>query len=756
MNRIETTWAAVREHPAVRAGAMYAGAGFVVLQVMDLLGMETTVIRWTGALLTVGFIATVTTLAVLQQRGGGAAWALARIPGGRRLGIALVAFFVLGSGAWWTGARLMGGTVAPGAERIAVLPFSASGVGAVELGEGMVDLLATSLDQVGGVSTVHPRTVMHRWAQRAGAGATLDLAGSLAVGREVGAGSVLLGSVVQAGERVRLSAELRTVDGEQIGEARTEGLATEVLALVDDLAVRMLREVWRSREPIPNLRLAAITTSSVDALEEYLRGERFYRASSWDSAAAAFSDAVALDSTFALAYLRLGESLGWQYAHGHPEALAASEKAVALGDRLPARDRTLAIAHLLHESGAPEALDTLASYVGRYPDDAYGWYLLGDIRYHAAVVEGLTTEEQSAPVDSSIRLDPTHHAPLFHLMELALWDVDSVAFHQRLDQFERAGGDPTPWRDAGRVRFAPADSFVARFVEAYATADLDRAASLTWQLWATTPLRRPDMDPDLAMRAVASVGAEDRPRTPAWVVAEQHTTLLVALGRVAEARRFAGSYRMPDGSASFHPFFLAGVAGYEPTEAVVATMPTGIGLQEAWLRGQLGLVAGDPEALRSAGVPPGPIDVGDLPPDVPTWVVGGLQAMEGWAALLAGDTVTGEREIQAGLRSAGYANAVSVALAPVLFHWAVHLTRSDAHREEGIRRLEALRVRGPVQFLVPVHMALGEAYEASARPAESARHYAEVVRLWADADPPLQPTVRAARQALERLTGEGA
>ena len=49
------------------------------------------------------------------------------------------------------------------AETIAVLPFNASGPGVEVLGEGMVDLLATNLQGVGGIQTVEPRQVLKRW-----------------------------------------------------------------------------------------------------------------------------------------------------------------------------------------------------------------------------------------------------------------------------------------------------------------------------------------------------------------------------------------------------------------------------------------------------------------------------------------------------------------------------------------------------------------------------------------------------------------
>ena len=54
----------------------------------------------------------------------------------------------------------------------------------------------------------------------------------------------------------------------------------------------MLREIWIAREPVPNLRVSGITTGNVDAIRAYLRGQQYYRRSSWDSAVAAFQQAV--------------------------------------------------------------------------------------------------------------------------------------------------------------------------------------------------------------------------------------------------------------------------------------------------------------------------------------------------------------------------------------------------------------------------------------------------------------------------------
>jgi hypothetical protein len=61
-------------------------------------------------------------------------------------------------------------------------------------------------------------------------------------------------------------------------------------------------------------RVAAITTSSVEALKAYIEGERAFRTGSYLPAVDAFQRAVAADPEFALAYYRLSmteERLAW-------------------------------------------------------------------------------------------------------------------------------------------------------------------------------------------------------------------------------------------------------------------------------------------------------------------------------------------------------------------------------------------------------------------------------------------------------------
>lgn len=132
------------------------------------------------------------------------------------------------------------------AEVIAVAPFTTSGPGVETLGEGMVDLLSANLNTVGGIRVVEPRLVLAQWRRR-GNPADPDAGRSLA--RAVNANSVLTGSLVSTGNRVRIAAALHGLDGTELAKAQVDGASDSVLVLVDRLSADLVRGIWQSNEP---------------------------------------------------------------------------------------------------------------------------------------------------------------------------------------------------------------------------------------------------------------------------------------------------------------------------------------------------------------------------------------------------------------------------------------------------------------------------------------------------------------------------
>jgi hypothetical protein len=129
-------------------------------------------------------------------------------------------------------------------------------------------------------------------------------------------------------------------------------------------------------------------------------------------------------------------------------------------------------------------------------------------------------------------------------------------------------------------------------------------------------------------------------------------------------------------------------------------------------------------------------------------------AAQGYLTILAGDSASGIRRMEDGIRVAakpGYA----AALGWDRFELALAQAGSgDADtRQEGIRRLSnAFLQESLVRPLS--YLALGRAYEAAGQRDSAAFAYGRFVRLWDNADPPLRSRVEEAREALRRLTGE--
>jgi hypothetical protein len=120
----------------------------------------------------------------------------------------------------------------------------------------------------------------------------------------------------------------------------------------------------------------------------------------------------------------------------------------------------------------------------------------------------------------------------------------------------------------------------------------------------------------------------------------------------------------------------------------------------------------------------------------------------------AGDSGSGIRRMEEGILLAARPQFAG-ALGWDRFELALAQAASgDADtRREGIRRLSNGFLFEPM-FLPLSYLARGRAYEAAGEPDSAAFAYGRFIRLWDNADPPLQGRVEEAREALKRLTAE--
>jgi serine/threonine-protein kinase len=647
----------------------------------------------------------------------------------------------------WFATRPPARSIAPAAQTLAVLPFHTSGAGVEFLREGMVDLLATNLRGVAGINTVDPRNVLRTWED--GDRGANELRRALDVGRDLEAGSVVLGSVVSTGGRVRLAADIYSVDGDRLARAQVDGAADSVLGVVDRLSLALLRDIWRSKEPLPNLRLASLTSDSIGALREYLQGEGYYRKLAWDSAQSAYTRAVEIDSTFALAHLRRAQVFGWTGGYGNDESRTALAAANRFAARLPARDRRLLAGYQLFDRGKPASSDSLRAYVASYPEDVDGWFMLGEAVFHTQIWRPVSPESAYAAFDSVLRRDSTLFPALIHPVEVALVTRDSSRFARYFSTIERTA--PPATTSALRT--------TAELVWGAEPGDSALVAALrdqpSWIIMAVNSsyLRERATGDTIAARyaRVQRLGSR-APRFQARGYSAR-SQMLAGLGRWKEMLVLTDSLRRLDPEKERQILGYASALGLAPgsrkglLDTLVAALPPGPEAEYAkavvhLIRGEVS--AGRHRIARALARP----DSAAMPEEIRGYLV----AADGWGAIMQGDSTTGIGRLRAGLDQAA-APARGEDSAFLRFQLALALAAQAETREEGITNLRYGFEFHPL-FLPLVNLALGRAYEAAGKPDSAALAYRRFIRFWNRADPELQSRVTGARRSLEELTQE--
>jgi tetratricopeptide (TPR) repeat protein len=469
-------WIRLREARIVQVLVVYLGASWGILQVVDILQGSLALPDWVSPvaliLLLIGLVIILATAWIQSLPSTAARENAGEVPGdwevapkdmlssissgdmphltwGRSIlgGLLALAFMfgLAGTAIIFRGPLASFGPAEAGAGMaptgIAVVPFGVTGEGLGLWREGMVDVISTNLDGMGGYRTIDSRTVLARWRERVEGGETPDLRTSLRVAGSTGARFGLVGSLVGNPSGVRVTADIYDLDsGEKIVQSWVEGSEEEVLELIGELSVDLTRKLLKATgsDVIQAPRTASLTTHSLPALRAFLEGEAAYRHSDFAGAVANFERAVEIDSTFALGWQRLAGSYQWLENINSEQGALAVERAWDLRDRLPVRDRILVSADKAMVEGDLGILPDLEDAARNYPDDPEVWYLLGDFYLHFGLEAGMAdTGDILEAFERAVSLDPDFTPYHIHLIELYTAHADTVKARAAMEKYER-------------------------------------------------------------------------------------------------------------------------------------------------------------------------------------------------------------------------------------------------------------------------------------------------------------------------------
>ncbi len=244
---------------------------------------------------------------------------------------------------------------APRIRSIAVLPLdNYSGDPSQDyFAEGMTDELTADLARISRIRVISRGSAMQF------GGSNRPSAPDIANALDVDA--IVEGSVLRSGDTVRINAQLIDARADRHLWAESfERSSDDVLALQDELASAIAREINVQLTPAEQSRLGGAQTVNPEAYDAYLKGRYFFNRPSDENlqkAIARFEDAIAISPNFVPALSGLSDAYLWAgYNEGfitaseaRPKAKAAAEQAIRLDDNSAEAHASLATFKLFYE-----------------------------------------------------------------------------------------------------------------------------------------------------------------------------------------------------------------------------------------------------------------------------------------------------------------------------------------------------------------------------------------------------------------------
>jgi DNA-binding SARP family transcriptional activator len=340
----------------------------------------------------------------------------------------------------------------------------------------LADMLATNLARAEGVQVVSTARMYELLAQQ---GSTTDsMAAVMAAARAAGATELLDGSLIDSAGTFQLDLRRTRLSTGSLGGAfRVSG--KDLFSLVEAGTTRLVASLGAQA---PSSTFADVTTGSLVAYRLYEEGLRAFFAGQGEASQRLLTQALAEDSTFAMAAYWLARTRNGD--------VATMERALRLSDRVSDRERLLIRAGWADMTDDPTRLASAESLTTRYPSEPEGYIWLGHAQkwvgdFPAAVV---SLKRVIAMDSASLALDPLSPNAAVRCLACEA-TVELASVYHMMDSLGAAERELRAWiRKSPRSvsawgNLAQIYSFGNRFDEAVGAARTVSALSSVSQEW---------------------------------------------------------------------------------------------------------------------------------------------------------------------------------------------------------------------------------------------------------------------------------
>lgn len=330
---------------------------------------------------------------------------------------------------------------------LAVMPFESLSdeTDKEYLADGMTDDLITDLSKVSGL------VVIARNSTFAYKGSNYDV-GELS--ERLGARYIVSGSLRQAGEHIRINAQLvDTGTGANIWAERYEGHSTEILALQDDVRTKIVAALKVKLTPEEAELLSRPITDSPEAYDAYLRArqqESFFTKDSTLAAIRFYHEALEIDPRFVTAKARLASAYTLAVdSNWVADTMATLELARSMAREAISQDENLLLAYWALARvytrkelfDGEKAIASLRRTLEIDPNYADGHASLANVLHFTG-----NAEEGLSHIETAMRLNP--QSPFWYYFVLGANQFQLMQYEAARDSLVKSTEQNPRWRSS--------------------------------------------------------------------------------------------------------------------------------------------------------------------------------------------------------------------------------------------------------------------------------------------------------------------